>query len=71
MVFIDVLCRGYHLVKGFEPEVRNIFKASNIENMNELKIIKISNNEAIGTIWRCLAREIGRPLKGYSIEPVG
>lgn len=70
MLYIDVLCRGYHPVKGLEPEAKNIFKTSCIDNLNECKLIKISNNEAIGTIWRCLAREIGRPLKDYNIEPV-
>lgn len=30
----------------------------------------ISNNEAVGTIWRCLAREIGRPIKNYKMNDV-
>jgi hypothetical protein len=32
--------------------------------------IPIANNEAVGTIWRCLGREIGRPIKNYNMRQV-
>jgi hypothetical protein len=75
MLYVDVLCRGYHPVKGFECIARNVFRHELLEDEDKslnatVKLTTISNSEAIGTIWRCLAREIGRPIKNYNMMQV-
>lgn len=75
MLYIDVLCRGYHPVKGFETSAKNVFKQYELEEdpgklKKFVKLINVANNEAIATIWRCLAREIGKPLKNYNMKNV-
>lgn len=32
--------------------------------------MQITNGEAVGTIWRCLSRQIGLPIKNYNIKLV-
>jgi len=75
MLYVDVLCRGYHPVKGFESSARNVFKHADITDdekclTKDVSLIPIANTEAIGTVWRCLAREIGRPIKNYNMGQV-
>jgi hypothetical protein len=45
-----------------EDDVRELNKT--------IRLIAIANNEAVGTIWRCLGREIGKPIKNYNIKQV-
>ena len=45
MLYIDVLCRGYHPKKGFESDTVNIIKNENTDlNNNNIKVLKINNN---------------------------
>lgn len=72
MLYIDVLHRGYHPIKGFEKSARNVFRPElNEGNFNrEDSFTVVSSTEAIGTIWRCLGRQLGRPIKNYQINSV-
>lgn len=62
-------------MKGFESSARNVFKHEQFQDDDEsltknVSLIPIVSIDAVSTIWRCLAREIGRPIKNYNMKQV-